>query len=130
MPAVSKLYSDLDLDFLPHPVNGDVNTLTDSDSVKRAVRNLVLTNIWERPFQPNLGSGIVQYLFENISPLTKVSIESAVKDVLRAYEPRITVISVVANVNNDQNGYDCTITFAVDNQSEIVSIDLFLERIR
>jgi hypothetical protein len=100
------------------------------DAVKRAVRNLILSGVYERPFRPNLGSGIRQYLFEPINPLTKASIESAIKDVLRTYEPRITILSVVANVNADENGYDCQITFAVDNQSEIVSIEVFLERVR
>lgn len=130
MPAVTRQYSDIDLDFIPHPVSGDINTLKGVDSVKRAVRNLILTGVYERPFRPNLGSGVRQYLFEPINPLTKASLESAIKDVLRIFEPRITIIEVLANVNPDENGYDTTITFAVDSQSQIVSVDIFLERIR
>lgn len=130
MPAVTRKYSDIDLDFIAHPVSGDINTLKGVDAVKRAVRNLVLSAVYERPFRPNLGSGVRQYLFEPINPLTKASIETAVKDVLRIYERRVTVLNVIANVNADENGYNLTITFAVDNESEIASVDIFLERIR
>lgn len=130
MPPVVKKYKDLDLDFIPHPVSGDLISLKDSDAVKRSIRNLILTNVYERFFQPNLGSGIRQLLFEPINPLTQKSIEIAVQDVLRKYEKRASIISVVANVNPDENGYDITITFAVDAISEVITVDIFLERVR
>lgn len=130
MPPVVKKYRDLDLDFIPHPVSGDLISLKDADAVKRSVRNLILTDVYERFFQPNLGSGIKQLLFEPINPLTQKSIEIAVQDVLRKYEKRASVLSVQADVNADENGYDVTITFAVDAISEVLTVDIFLERVR
>lgn len=130
MPPVVKKYKDLDLDFIPHPVSGDLVSLKDADAVKRSIRNLILTDVYERFFQPNLGSGIKQLLFEPINPLTQKSIEIAVEDVIRKYEKRASIISVVANVNPDENGYDVNITFAVDAISEVISVDVFLERVR
>lgn len=130
MPGVIKQYSDFDINFDAHPVTGDIVALKNVDAIKKSVRNLIYSDFNERPFQNNLGSGIRQSLFQNISPLTKKSIEIAVQDVLRTYEKRITLISAVANVSADENGYDVTITFAINNISEIVTVDIFLERIR
>lgn len=130
MPKVAREFSDLDLDLTPHPVSGDLIPLRDADAVKRSVRNLIFTNVYERPFQPKLGSGLRQLLFEQINPLTRKSIEEAVKQVIRQHEKRATLIDVVAQVNADENGYNCTITFSIDNLSEVVEVDIFLERIR
>lgn len=130
MPPIVRQFSDLDLDFIPHPVSGDIIPLKDADAVKRSVRNLVLTGIYERLFQPKLGSGITQLLFEPINPLTQTSIEVAIKDVLRQHEKRATILSVVVNVSPDENGYEVTLTFSVDQLSEILTVDMFLERVR
>lgn len=130
MPEIVRPYSDIDLDFNPHPVTGDINLLKGVDAVKRSIRNLILTAPYERPFQPGLGSGITQLLFEPVNPMTQHAIEMAVKDVLRAHEKRATIVEVIANVNPDENGYNVTIVFAVDNLSQIAEIDVFLERVR
>lgn len=123
-------YSDLDLDFIAHPLSGDIVPLLDVDSVKRSIRNLILTATNERYFQPNLGSGLKQLLFENISPLTARTLEIMAEDVIKYNEPRASVINVKANINDDYNGYDIVITFAVDRLSIIDSVDVFLEKVR
>lgn len=130
MPVIIEEFSDLDLDFIPHPVSGDIIPIKDVDAVKRSVRNLIFTSVYERLFQPKLGSGVKQHLFENINPSTQISLEGAIKDVLKKHERRCTIISVVAKVNADENGYDVTLTFAVDKISEILTVDMFLERVR
>jgi hypothetical protein len=62
--AIKEAYSDLDLLFKAHPISGDVTVKTDADAVKRAVKNIVLTNYYERPFKPSLGGNIRGLLFE------------------------------------------------------------------
>lgn len=130
MPPVVKTYSDLDLDFIPHPVSGDILPLRDADAVKRSVRNLILTGVYERMFQPKLGSGIKQLLFEPINPLTQTSIQVAVQDVLRRFEKRVSILETHVSVRPDENGYNVTLTFAIDTISEVLTVDVFLERIR
>lgn len=130
MAANTKQYSDFDLDFTPHPVSGDITILTGVDSVKRAVRNLILSAPYERIFRPNLGSGVRQLLFEPINPLTQKTLEQTIKDVLNTFEKRVTVLGVDAKVNTDENGYNVTVTFAVDSESTLATVDIFLERIR
>jgi len=124
-------YRDLDLFFGRKPVSGDVNALTDVENIKRAVRNLVLTNIYERPFHPEIGSGVRDMLFENMSPLTAVVLAKKVEDVIENFEPRARLIGVRALPNLDRNEYEVTIEFFVVNTpTELVDMTVFLEVLR
>ena len=85
----SRQFSDIDLDFTRNVVTSDVVSVEDVVAVKRSVKNLVQTNFYERPFQPELGCGIRELLFENFTPITKVLLEKKIEEVLKNYEPRI-----------------------------------------
>ena len=126
----SRRWSDLDLDFQAHPVTKDIVTKTDVEAVKRSVRNLILTNRYERPFQPQIDGGVTRHLFELSSPMTKSNIQGAVKLAIANFEPRAEVISVFVGGDLDRNGFDVTIEFRVVNHPNPVTIELFLERLR
>lgn len=128
--ARNKDYSDLDLDFLPHPTTKDVMRKTGIDSVKRSVRNLILTNFYDRPFRPYIGSNVQKLLFENANPLVEGFLRDAIKEVIENFEPRVLVKKVDALFDYDNNGYNVRIYFVVLNSSEPVVTTLFLERIR
>ena len=128
--ARNKDYSDLDLDFLPHPTTKDVMRKTGIDSVKRSVRNLILTNFYDRPFRPYIGSNVQKLLFENANPLVEGFLRDAIKAVIENFEPRVLVKKVEALFDYDNNGYNVRIYFVVLNSSEPVVTTLFLERIR
>lgn len=130
MPTVTKKFSDLNLDFIPHPVTGDVQVLIDAAAVKRALRNLMFTGKNERLFQPDLGANLKQLLFEPITPMTELSIKILIEDVVRLYEPRINIVKLSVSVSPDENGYDVSLLFAIDQTSEVVPVNLFLERLR
>ena len=124
-------YRDLDLFFGRKPVSGDVNILTDVTNIKRAVRNLVLTNIYEKPFHPEIGSGVRDMLFENMTPLTSIILSKKVEEVIENFEPRVRLMSVSARPDLDQNIYEMTIEFFIINApTELVTVDVFLERLR
>ena len=124
-------YRDLDLFFGRKPVSGDVNILTDVTNIKRAVRNLVLTNIYEKPFHPEIGSGVRDMLFENMTPLTSIILSKKVEEVIENFEPRVRLMSVSARPDLDRNIYEMTIEFFIMNApTELVTVDLFLERLR
>jgi len=124
-------YRDLDLFFGRKPVSGDVNILTDITNIKRAVRNLVLTNIYEKPFHPEIGSGVRDLLFENMTPLTSIILSKKVEEVIENFEPRVRLMSVSARPDLDQNSYEMTIEFFIINApTELVTVDVFLERLR
>jgi len=124
-------YRDLDLFFSRKQGSGDVNRITDVEAVKRSVRNLVLTNFYEKPFHPEIGSGVRDMLFENMSPLTAVVLAKKVEDVIENFEPRARLIGVRAQPNLDRNEYELTIEFFVVNApTELVDMTVFLEVLR
>ena len=124
-------YRDLDLFFGRKPVSGDVNTLTDVANIKRAVRNLILTNVYEKPFHPEIGSGVRDMLFENMTPFVAIMLTKRVEDVIENFEPRVRLMSVSARPDLDRNIYELTITFFILNApTELVEVDMFLERLR
>ena len=87
-------YRDLDLFFGRKPVSGDVNTLTDVANIKRAVRNLILTNVYEKPFHPEIGSGVRDMLFENMTPFVAIMLTKRVEDVIENFEHTTLIILV------------------------------------
>ena len=124
-------YSDLDLFFGKTKASKDVGRVFDIQAVKRSVRNLVLTNHYEKPFHPEIGSGVRDVLFENMTPTTAHILTRKIEMVIENYEPRARFISVSAFPNLDRNEYECTIKFYVVNTpTELVDLTVFLERLR
>lgn len=128
--ARKKDYSDLDLDFMAHPTTKDVMKKTGVDAIKRSVRNLLLTNFYDRPFQSYIGSNALKLLFDNATPITTNFLDNAVRETLRTFEPRIRVEDLEIKFDNDNNGYNLKLYFTILNRNEPAVITLFLERIR
>ena len=132
VPSVQseRTYKDLDLNFTLHPVKKDVSRHFNEKAIINSVKNLVSTNFYERPFQPELGSSVRALLFEPVDSVFGASIERRLVDVINNYEPRVRVESVVAIPAPDENGYRVTMTFFIVNLSNPITINFFLERIR
>jgi phage baseplate assembly protein W len=126
----NRIYSDLNLNFTKNPATKDVARLTDVEAVKRSVRNLILTNRFERPFHPEIGSSIRDLLFEPITPLHAVLLEDRIEEVIVNYEPRVTLNQIIVQDEIDNNRYAVTISFYVNNTPEPVTITEFLQRLR
>jgi phage baseplate assembly protein W len=126
----TKDYSDIDLDFTIHPVTKDIVKKVGPNAVARAIRNLVLTNFYERPFRSFIGSNVQKMLFDNISPLTANILQDHIRDVIVSFEPRATLSSVSVTPDPDNNGYSARIVFLVNNRPEPYTTTIFLERIR
>ena len=126
-----KQYVDLDLFFGKKNSDRDINTITDIQSVKRSIRNLVLLNHYEKPFHPEIASGVRDMLFENMTPITANILASKIQDVINNYEPRARLISVRSLPDLDRNGYEVIIQFFIVNApTELVELSLLLERLR
>ena len=124
-------YRDLDLFFGRKPISKDINIITAVENIKRAVKNLVLTNVYEKPFHPEIASGVRDMLFENMTPLTSIVLTKKVEDVIENFEPRVRVMSVSARPNLDRNEYEMTIEFFIKNfPTTLITVDVFLERLR
>jgi len=125
-----RTFRDLDLHFNIHPVKKDINTFNNEFAVINSVKNLVLTNHYERPFQPELGSNIRRLLFENIDSIIAASIENEITEVINNFEPRAQVSKVTAVPSPDENRYNVELEFFIINNPNPVTISFFLERIR
>jgi len=127
----SQKYSDIDLFFGKNAGNTDINKITDVQAVKRSIRNLVLLNHYEKPFHPEIGSGVRDMLFELMTPVTAQILARKIQDVIENYEPRARLVGVRANPNLDRNEYNVSIEFYVVNApTELVELDVILERLR
>ena len=127
----AQLYSDLDLFFGMNNSDKDVNIIYDVQAVKRSIRNLVLTNQYEKPFHPEIYSGVRGMLFELMTPTTAVIIARQVEDVIENFEPRARLVGVTAYPDLDRNAYEISVEFYIVNApTELVELTLALERIR
>ena len=124
-------YADLDLFFSKKNSDSDINKVTDVQADKRSVRNLVLLNHYEKPFHPEIGSGIREMLFELMTPVTAIVLTRKIEDVIKNFEPRARLVGVSAFPDLDRNAYEVKIEFYVVNTpTELVDLTVMLERLR
>ena len=127
----AQIYSDIDLFFGPKTGSKDISKVTNITAVKRSVRNLILTNPYEKPFHPEIGSGVRDILFEPMTPITAYVLTMKIEEVIVNFEPRARLVGVRAIPNLDNNAYEVTIEFYVVNApTELVTMEVLLERVR
>ena len=130
MATNKKSYADLSLDFTANPQTGDVATVKDAVSVKRGIKNILLTAPFERLFQPEVGSGIKNLLFEPMTPLTEQRLSDACASAIEAWEKRASVIDISVISEEEYNRYRVAIKFSINNSLETEQVDVFLNRER
>ena len=124
-------YTDLDLFFGKKSSNSDIQDITDVTAVKRSIRNLVLLNHYEKPFHPEIASGVRDMLFELMTPVTAQILARKIEDVINNFEPRARLVGVTAIPLLDKNAYEVSIEFYVVNTpTELVDLSIMLERLR
>ena len=127
----TRIYSDLDLFFGKKSSDRDISVVTDVQAVKRSIRNLVLLNTYEKPFHPEISSGVRDMLFELMSPVTAVVLARQIENVIENFEPRARLTNVRTIPNYDRNSYAVTIEFYIVNTpTELVDLTILLERLR
>jgi len=127
---IARTYKDLDLLFNVHPIKKDVNKHTAEMAVINSIKNLVLTNHYERPFQPELGSNVSKLLFEQLDFVTASALEREILQTINNFEPRASVYRVKAIPDYDNNGFTVDMEFTIVNRTEPITITFFLERVR
>lgn len=128
--ASKNYFTDLDLDFLPNYVDRDVLIKINEEAVKRALRNLILIRRYEKPFHPEITSGIQDLLFENPSPVVYGVLQSHVEELIRRYEPRVNDLMVKFSTDYDNNAVVVNIKFTITNRPTILETNILLERTR
>lgn len=130
MAVQYQYFSDLDFRFNIHPLTGDLVLSIDDQAVTRSIRNLVLTNHYERLMQSSVGSNVYGMLFENMSPISANYIQREIYDVITAFEPRAINVSVSVSTIPEENALNANIQYYIDNSPVPVIVDILLERVR
>jgi len=125
-----RTFKDLDLNFNIHPVKKDINTHNNEYAVINSVKNLVLTNHYERPFQPEIGSNIRKLLFDNVDGITAARIEREIEETIENFEPRARISKITVSASPDENGFKVEMEFFIINVADPITINFFLQRIR
>lgn len=128
--ATQIFYSDLDLMFNIHPIKKDLVMSINEQAIIRSVKNLVLTNHYERLFQSELGSNVTKMLFENFSSFTQDYIQKEIYEVVTIFEPRVTNLTVEVTTSPDEHTLTATLKFYIENSTVLTTVDLLLERVR
>jgi len=130
MARNTRIFSDLDFNFTAHPVTKDLTRRYDENAIKTALKNLILTSNYERPFHSEIGSPIRRMLFEPATPLLAASLKQAVINTINTFEPRVELTNVAVSVDEDSYTVGISIEFRIINTTRPITLDLTLERTR
>jgi phage baseplate assembly protein W len=126
----NRQYKDIDLNFDAHPITGDVAKKVGDAAIISSMLNLLQTGKYERLMQPDIYSGVRRHLFEPIDNITSSALSNEIRNVIDKYEPRVSLTTVNVTPDYDSQGYSCTLTFFITNQTNPITVEFFLERIR
>lgn len=130
MSRNTRTFSDLDLNFTPHPVTRDLVQRFDEQAIKQAVKNLLQIRHYEKPFHSEIGSPLRELLFENITPLTEAMAKRTIIDVISNFEPRVNLIDVTVIASDENNSLYISVVFKIVNTERPITLDFILERTR
>ena len=119
-------YKDLGLDFTPHPVTGDVRPITNETAIKRSLANLIKTRKGTRPFNPEYGCGISDYLFGYQQGFSEYDMKKEILDSIKTHEPRISVNKV--NIKVEENDVKIDISYVIRNINQSATLSTLLTR--
>lgn len=126
----TRTFADLDLNFFMHPVTHDVTIKYDEEAIKQSIKNLVLTQNYERPFHSNIGSQVFGLLFEPATPMLNVLLKRAITDTIVNFEPRVNLTNVDVTLSPDNNEVYVSIEFMIINTTRPAQVNLTLTRTR
>lgn len=130
LPREEEFFSDFHHSFYVHPGNGQIIRRVNDEAIKLSIRNLILTNRYERLGDPDIGGNVRGSLFELMDSLFEETLKTQIKSTLENYEPRATIEDIIVNAKEDSNALDVSIIFSIKNKPEPIRLDLTLVRDR
>lgn len=124
------IFSDFGSAFTPNPLTGDVSRLINEESIKQAIKNIVLTDRYERVFNPGFGCDVRKLLFENYSSITISLVRKMIIDAIENFEPRCQIIDVRVDGDPDSHGLTITVVFSLLNRETPTVLSFYLTRVR
>ena len=125
----TRVYKDIDLTFTNKP-SGEIFKKESAAAVKQAVKNLLLTNYFEKPFQPKFGGNLRDMLFDLADEDAEEDVEERILNAITVFEPRAQALNVTATATPDRNSIRVTVEFRIINTQETVTVTTVLARLR
>ena len=113
MSLISKSFKDFSLTFEKNAVTNDILALKNEAAIKESVKNIVLYNFYEKPFDPFFGGNVVGLLFENSTPTMELEVKNRIEQSIEIHEPRVTAVSVDVDFQEDRNELNCKINYLI-----------------
>lgn len=120
MATTTVYYSDLDSNLTRNPINNDITRDINADAIENSIVGIVSTKKGSVPFYPDFGCDIDSQLFENFGAVTSNTIKIQIKEALETYEPRINIINVSVVADADNNKYEVTIEYSINQEYAVV----------
>ena len=126
----SKQWSDLDLSLTLHPIRKDIMPLRDDAALRNSIKNLLLTNFYERPFNMGIGANMRALLFEPADSITRIAIRDNIARTISDHEPRVELIYIKVDDQADSNAYNIIVKFRIKEYDTEDKVEIVLRRIR
>lgn len=126
---MSKQYKDVSSSFKANPFTGEPSVVKDERAVAESLKNIILTDTGERPFQPDLAGNVRALLFEPVSPIVFDSLKTRIEDVVDNFEPRVSLQEVAVDYQVDQNRFSVTIKYKVVSLPGVFTTEIKLQRL-
>ena len=130
MTRQQRPYADIDALFAANPTTGDIALRRNEAAVKFAIKNLVLTRNYERPFDSSIGSQVSQLLFEPMDYTTTIIMSEMITQTITNHEPRVDLLAVEVQPNEEKNELVINISFRLKNTERPLNVTFALERSR
>lgn len=124
------LFSDFLNDLTPHPVTKDLGRIKNDQSIKQSLKNIILTNLGERFFQPNIGSDVYKSLFEPNDIILEETLRFSIENAIRFHEPRVNLVGLDIYLHPEENRVAINIFFYIINSVQVQNLNLILRRVR
>lgn len=121
-------FVDFDLNFSIHPISNDIGKRVDVNAISTAMRNLIMTNKYDRPFHPEIASQVSELLFENFTPATMENLKKAILYVIENFEPRVTINDIILTEFPDDNHLLVELKYQIIGTTETIKTKFTLER--
>jgi phage baseplate assembly protein W len=130
MTKKTRTFTDLDLNFIKNPISGDINKVYDETAIKRSLKNLIMMNVYDSPFHPEISSQIKSMLFNNFTPDMGNIIQRLVAKLIENFEPRVQLRRITVTTQSDQHRLNLEIEFTIVNNPNPIVFSVLLNRLR
>ena len=124
----SRSFKDFSVNFAKNPFTDDLSVVHNDNSIKQAVKNIILTSPGEKPFQPLVGSSVNRLLFEPLDAFTADAVAEEIRTTINQYEPRVKLTKVNVTPIFEGNKLNVSLEYKIVGLPIVETIEFVLQR--